>query len=74
MEKNRETTENPSARIKTRAQDFFQKHPHAPRIFNTVQSTPIVCARACGYCETCENDGNHFECWRKPMKREEAAT
>lgn len=53
---------------KTRAQDFFEKHPNAPK---NIYGMPKTCAEECGYCR-CRAEHAHeqtecAECWRKPI-------
>lgn len=53
---------------KTRVQDFFEKHPNAPKF----DGTPRCCAAYCGYCKHCTNTGidmgNCVDCWNEPLE------
>ena len=59
---------------KTRAQDFFEKHPNAP---SNANGSPEACAGDCGYCgdhnaaghyEDCGTfNGNCFKCWKEEV-------
>lgn len=52
---------------KTRAQDFFEKHPKAPR---DIDGNPEACAYQAGYCQDCDEtkklDCN--KCWNEPLE------
>lgn len=50
---------------KTRAQDFFEKYPNAPK--NT-KGEPKVCAEGCGYIAVCVPGKTCIECWNEPME------
>lgn len=53
---------------KTRAMDFFEKHPNAPKYQN---GSPKTCARNCGYCDGCVQSGAAapcLACWNEPME------
>ena len=56
---------------RTIADDFFQKHPKAPRDDTNV---PYPCAKDCGYSKPpyCENTPiGCDECWRRPLEEVE---
>ena len=48
---------------KTRAEDFFEKHPAAPKKDNI----PVTCVKLCGYGEYTECDSSCKKCWDMPM-------
>lgn len=48
---------------KTRAEDFFEKHPAAPKKDNI----PVICVKLCGYGEYSECDSNCKKCWDTPV-------
>lgn len=56
---------------KTRAQDFFEKHPNARPFYD---GNPKACAAYCGYCTDCRADDNDYEkrdcysCWNQPIE------
>lgn len=56
---------------KTRAQDFFEKHPNARPFYD---GNPKPCAAYCGYCTDCSADDNDYEkrdcysCWNQPIE------
>ena len=55
--------------LKTRMQDFFEKHPNAIR---KDDGTPNNCAAACGYTNKCiygkdDNIVYCFKCWNEPL-------
>ena len=56
---------------KTIADDFFEKHPKAPR---NDKNTPYLCAKDCGYSKPpyCEHiPFNCSNCWRRPLEEVE---
>ena len=56
---------------KTIADDFFEKHPNAPR---DDKNTPYTCAKDCGYSKPpyCERvPFNCDNCWRRPLEEVE---
>lgn len=56
---------------KTIADDFFEKHPKAPR---RNDDTPHVCAIRCGYTDACpeyESVPECDKCWRQPLEEVE---
>lgn len=56
--------------LKTRAQDFFEKHPKAPK--NTF-GDPKLCAHRAGYCGNCVPSSSEVchKCWNEPVDVEE---
>lgn len=55
---------------KTRAMDFFEKHPNAPKGDG---EAPVVCAYNCGYRKNnCKLDdgSNCKDCWNEPLEEE----
>lgn len=54
--------------LKTRKQDFFEKHPNALEFTNI--KMPKVCAKDCGYCKTCDYEYGAMckECWDEPVE------
>lgn len=54
---------------KTMAQDFFEKHPNAPR---TSTGIPKICPWYCGYAKSsaCPNDDGMKcgKCWNRPLE------
>lgn len=54
---------------KTRAQDFFEKFPNAPK---DISGTPITCAQHVGYCEYSQEDCRYINscsrCWNEPIE------
>ena len=61
--------ENP---VKTMMDDFFEKHPNAPKNEN---GSPTLCPCQCGYVlasrENCEYaNGDCLKCWSRPLQEE----
>ena len=61
--------ENP---VKTMMDDFFEKHPNAPKRSHT---EPHVCPHICGYVlalhENCKYaNGDCLKCWSRPLQEE----
>lgn len=55
--------------LKTRAQDFFEKHPKAPK---NSYGDPMLCAYKAGYRGECEpkNSSVCHACWNEPIEEE----
>ena len=52
---------------RTIADDFFEKHPKAPKDEDGI---PFACAQRCGYTEGCIGNTSRkycTQCWRRPL-------
>ncbi|MBR4934467.1 MAG: hypothetical protein IKZ01_01200 [Anaerotignum sp.] len=50
--------------VKTIADDFFEKHPNAPKD----EDIPKTCAKHCGYFDDCPGRVTCNECWKQPLE------
>ena len=53
---------------KTIADDFYEKHPRAPRDDN---GNPKPCAEEVGYIKECPDGVSCHDCWRRPLEEVE---